>query len=170
MHRSRLESVAVGHDSRDGTLAADEGRLHMSMTMNDDQLKRQEETPLYIAFVWFYRIIAVYSLIYGVMYWVRLIGIYDGSLWRFDLMPVHWQLASASLAVLFPVAAIGLWMMVSWGPVIWIAAAAGEVVMHAGFPQLYGSRPLTVASHITVLLLFIIFALAWQIQRRRKKR
>ena len=73
-------------------------------------------------------------------------------------------------ARLFPVAAIGLWMMVSWGPVIWVAAAAGEVIMYAGFPQLYGSRPLTVASHVTVLVMFIGFAIAWQIQRRRKKR
>ncbi len=107
------------------------------MIMNDDQLTKPEETLAYTGFVWFHRIVAVYCLVFGVTYWVRLIGIYDGPLWRFDLMPLHWQLASASLAALFPVAAIGLWMMVSWGPVIWLAAAAGEVIMHFGFPQLY---------------------------------
>ncbi len=140
------------------------------MSMNDEQLRKPEETSLYMAFVWFYRIVAAYSLVYGILYWVRLIGIYEGELWRFDLMPLHWQLASASLAVLFPVAAIGLWMMVSWGPVIWIAAAAGEAAMYAGFPQLFGSRPLTVASHTAVLLVFAGFAIARQIERRRKKR
>ena len=38
--------------------------------------------------------IAVYCLMFGVLYWVRLIGNYDGPLWRFDLMPVHWQVVT----------------------------------------------------------------------------
>src|SRR5690606_27666620 len=70
-------------------------------------------------FVWFQRVIAAYCLMFGVLYWIRLIGLYDGSLWRFDLMPIHWQVAVVTLAVFFPFAAIGLWMLASWGPVIW---------------------------------------------------
>ena len=82
--------------------------------------------------------IALYCLLFGVLYWIRLIGIYDGALWRFDLMPVHWRVTTVVLAAFFPFAGIGLWMMASWGPVIWFICAATEAVMYLGFPELFG--------------------------------
>ena len=91
-------------------------------------------TILEAAFVWFQRLIAGYCLLFGILYWVRLIGVYDGPLWRFDLMPVHWQIAAVTLAVFFPFAAIGLWMLASWGPVIWVICAVTETVMYFVFP------------------------------------
>ena len=68
-------------------------------------------------------LIAAYCLLFGVLYWIRLIGYYAGPLWRFDLMPVHWRVAGVMLAAFFPFAAIGLWMLASWGPVIWFICA-----------------------------------------------
>ncbi len=44
------------------------------------------------------------------------------------------------LAAFFPFAGIGLWMMASWGPVIWFICAATESVMYLGFPDLFGQR------------------------------
>jgi hypothetical protein len=120
-----------------------------------------------VAFCWFHRFVAGYCLLFGVLYWIRLIGLYDGVLWRFDLMPVHWQIASISLAVLFPFAAIGLWMMASWGPVIWFLCAAAEVIMYAGFPGLFGQRQLVVISHAVVALLYATFRLVLFVQKRR---
>ena len=58
-----------------------------------------------IIFAWFQRVIAGYCLLFGILYWIRLIGFYPGALWRFDLMPVHWQVAAVMLAVFFPFAA-----------------------------------------------------------------
>ncbi|TIU07957.1 MAG: hypothetical protein E5W44_20055, partial [Mesorhizobium sp.] len=102
-----------------------------------------------------------------VLYWVRLIGIYPGELWRFDLMPVHWQVAAATLAVFFPFAAAGLWMLASWGPVIWFICAATETVMYAGFPNLFGHRILIVVSHACVALLYIVFRVVIWLQKRQ---
>lgn len=110
-----------------------------------------------VTYYWFHRVIALYCLLFGVLYWVRLIGIYDGSLWRFDLMPVHWKVAAVVLAAFFPFAAIGLWMMASWGPVIWFICAATETVMYVGFPELFGHRWLIVASHLFVVALYLAF-------------
>ena len=67
-------------------------------------------TTLDLGWEWFHRAVAAFGLLCGLFYWTRLIGINDGAEWRFDLMPVHWQVASVSLAVLFPFAASGLWM------------------------------------------------------------
>lgn len=120
-----------------------------------------------IAFQWLHRVVAFYCLLFGLLYWVRLIGLYDGDNWRFDLMPVHWQIAATSLAVLFPFAASGLWMLASWGPVIWFICAAMEAVMYVGFPELFGHRQGLVISHALVALLYLGFRTVLYLQKRR---
>ncbi|MBL8584551.1 MAG: hypothetical protein JNL61_20295, partial [Rhizobiaceae bacterium] len=119
-------------------------------------------------FVWFQRVIAAYSLLFGLLYWIRLIGLYSGPLWRFDLMPVHWQVATVTLAVFYPFAAIGLWMLASWGPVIWFICAATETVMYALFPALYGYRFSIVLSHLLVVALYCAFRIVIYTQRRAR--
>lgn len=120
-------------------------------------------------FPWFLRITSVYSLAFGVLYWVRLIGWYDGPDWRFDTMAVEWQIAAVSLAALFPFAAIGLWMTASWGPVIWFFCAAMEVGMYAGLPQTFGARPVVVISHALVAMVYLAFRLALHFGRRQAR-
>lgn len=124
-------------------------------------------TTLQISFEWFLRAVAVYSLILGLMYWVRLVGIYPGADWRFDLMPVHWKVVSVVLAVLFPFAASGLWMLASWGPVIWFICAALEMTMHLWFPELYGARPEFMLAHVAIALVYGAFRVAFFVESRR---
>jgi len=124
-------------------------------------------TAAEMAFAWFLRVVAVYCLFFGVLYWVRLIGFYPGSLWRFDLMPMQWQVAAATLAVLFPFAAIGLWMLASWGPVIWFFCAVIESTMYAGLPALFGQRYPIVAAHFLVALIYIALRLLIYFQSRK---
>lgn len=118
-------------------------------------------------FVVFQRVIALYCIMFGVLYWIRLIGLYGGPLWRFDLMPAHWQIAASCLAVLFPFAGIGLWMLSSWGPVIWFICAAAETAMYVGLPSLFGSRPQIAGLHLAVALLYLAFRVVIAMQRRR---
>lgn len=122
------------------------------------------------AFAWFLRIISVYCLLFGVLYWVRLIGFYDAPLWRFDRMPVYWQVTATMLAVFYPFAAIGLWMLASWGPVIWFICAATEITMYAGFPELFGHRLAVVLSQILVVLLYVAFRTVIFLQKRQTER
>lgn len=137
--------------------------------MNDSASRLREIHPSAVeaAFALFLRVVAAYCLLFGILYWIRLIGLYDGPLWRFDLMPVHWQIAAVILSVFFPFAAIGLWMLSSWGPVIWFICAATEFVMYACFPDLFGSRPLIVAAHIVVALIYAGFRVVLHLQRRQ---
>ncbi len=120
-----------------------------------------------IAFEWFQRLVALYCLLFGIYYWVRLVGFYPGSLWRFDLMPTQWQVVTAMLAVLFPVAAIGLWMLSSWGPVIWFICAATEAVMYGGLPQRFGRLDPVLIVHLAVALVYVGFRATLFFQRRR---
>ncbi|EJF87266.1 DUF6163 family protein [Bartonella rattimassiliensis] len=74
------------------------------------------------------RFLALICLILGIFYWIRLVGVFPGILWRFDLMPWQWQFASAILAILYPIALIGLWMYSLWGIVLWGIAALIETI------------------------------------------
>lgn len=123
---------------------------------------------LEFTYEWFCRALALSCAAFGLLYWVRLIGIYNGALWRFDLMPLHWQVAAVALSVLFPIAATGLWMTVSWGPVIWLIAAATELVMYAGFPELYGTWPTLIAAHVMTVIIFVAFRVLLFFEHRRR--
>lgn len=133
-----------------------------SADLRDDAL---QPSPAEIGFIWFYRVIALYCLLFGISYWMRLIGYYDG--WRFDLMPYYWQMASASLAVLYPIAGIGLWMIASWGPVMWCVCAAAEAIMYLGFSDYFGSSMAVLAAHLLVAAGYAAFRIAIGRQRRR---
>ncbi|WP_157014640.1 DUF6163 family protein [Mesorhizobium xinjiangense] len=139
--------------------------------MTEDGLETPRLGPTLVdsAFVWFLRIVAAFCLVFGILYWVRLVGFYDGLQWRFDTMPVHWQVAAVSLAVLFPFAGIGLWMMASWGPVIWFLCAAIEAAMYAGFPELFGHKSALVVAHVLVAALYIAFRVAIHFERRKEQ-
>ena len=119
-------------------------------------------------FVWFERLVAGYCLFFGALYWGRIVGYSDMAGWRFDLMPVHWRIVSATLAVFFPFAAIGLWMLASWGPVIWLICAGTELTMHLGLPGLFGESRLTVASHLATIALYAAFRVVIFLQKRAR--
>ena len=137
----------------------------MSLDLQENRFTGPSMTQ--IAFEWFQRLVAVYCLLFGIYYWVRLVGFYPGSLWRFDLMPVEWQIAASTLAVLFPFAAIGLWMLSSWGPVVWFICAAAEAVMYAGLPERFGRLDPVLIVHLAVAVAYVVFRLALFLQRRR---
>lgn len=140
--------------------------------MTQDGIKASVLQPALIenVFAAFQRIVAAYCLLFGVFYWIRLIGYFPGPLWRFDTMPVEWQIVSVTLAALYPVAGIGLWMTASWGPVIWFICAAIEIVMYGLMGGVFGSRWMLVTSYILIALLYIGFraALVWHARQARK--
>ncbi len=137
--------------------------------MTDARHQPLAPSTVELLFGWFQRIIAIYCLMFGILYWVRLVGFYDGTLWRFDLMPVHWQIVTATLAVFFPFAAAGLWTQASWGPVIWFICAATETTMYLALSDQFGYRPTIVVSHVCVAVLYLTFRLVIYLQGRRAR-
>ena len=115
----------------------------------------------------FLRLVAVSCFWFGLNYWAMLIGFSFGGGGRFDLLPVPWRVAATALAVIYPVAALGLWLLVSWGPVIWVVAAGAEIVMFKVYPQIFGAKPLIVILHAAVAVTFVLFRAAILYQRAR---
>jgi hypothetical protein len=115
----------------------------------------------------FHRLIAIACLIMGLFYWVRLLGFYPGLMWRFDLMPVHWQVASVILAVIYPFASVGLWLVAPWGAVIWFLCAGAEVVMFGVLPDLFGHNYPLIGFHLVVAVVYAVLRFARYRSRRR---
>ncbi|KQQ91541.1 DUF6163 family protein [Aureimonas sp. Leaf324] len=130
----------------------------------------RDETINRTLIVWLCRIAGLAMFGMGLVYWIRLIGVFDGPLWRFDLMPVWWRIACPSLAVLYPVAGTGLWLAASWGGVIWILVAACEGVMRLGFPHLFGTDPLLLGGHAFGLALLAALRIVGAVERHRRLR
>ena len=118
----------------------------------------------------FLRLAAVAALWFALQYWAMLTGLSFGGKGRFDLLPPAWKAAATALAVLFPVAAVGLWLLVSWGPVIWLIAAATEIAMHEAYPSIFGIDRLLILTHLAIAVLFVLFHIALFFQRRRQAR
>ena len=116
------------------------------------------------------RLTALACLWFALQYWAMLTGIGFSGRGRFDLLPPAWRAASTALAVLFPVAAVGLWLLVSWGPVVWLIAAATEIAMHEVYPSIFGVNRLVVFMHVAVAVVFVLFRIALALERRRQAR
>ena len=137
------------------------------MTHETSALPKRSLTD--ILFVLFLRLIAIACLWFGLQYWSMLVGYSLGGHGRFDLLDSPWKVAGAGLAVVFPVAALGLWLTVSWGPVIWVLAAGAQILMYGLWPAIFGHNPLVMILHGCVALIYCAFRAALFIEKRRQR-
>lgn len=121
-----------------------------------------------ILYVIFLRVVAIACFWFGLQYWAMLVGYSLKGMARFDLLTLPWKVAASSLAVLFPVASLGLWLTVSWGPVLWLLAAASQVSMYVVWPDIFGHNRLVPLLHGFTAVLYVVFRLSLWIEARRK--
>ncbi|MCC2609278.1 DUF6163 family protein [Neorhizobium sp. Rsf11] len=136
--------------------------------MEPDSLNVPRRTLTEILYVIFLRMIALICFWFGLQYWAMLVGYSLHGMARFDLLSLPWKVAASSLAVLFPVASLGLWLAVSWGPVLWAIAAVTQVLMYMVWPEIFGYNRLVPLMHGLVAALYIVFRLSLWIEARRK--
>ncbi|WP_338022074.1 DUF6163 family protein [Allorhizobium sonneratiae] len=139
-----------------------------SHAMMDDSVHASRQSLTGLLFVIFLRIVATACLVMGLQFWSLLIGYSGNGLGRFDLLSVPWRLAASSLSVIFPVAAVGLWMAASWGAVVWLIAALIQCTMYGIWSRIFGSEPLLLVFHALVALVYLAFQLVLMQQRHSK--
>ena len=139
--------------------------------MENDSPAVPRRTLTEILFVIFLRMVALSCFWFGLEYWAMLVGYSGGGSGRFDLLPLPWKVAGAALSVVFPIAALGLWLTVSWGPVIWLVAAGSQALMYTVWPEIFGRNPYIVPMHAAVVVLYVALRLAlWREKRRQAER
>ncbi len=139
------------------------------MDTPSEGMKEKRPTTAEIVFVWFLRLMAIIAMISGLSYWSQLTGIGSADLPRFDELPVHWQVPWVVLAVLLPCASMGLWMLTSWGVVLWAAASVLEIAVYGVWSDSYISRPTVVFGHIVALTLLAAILIVIALQRYRDR-
>jgi hypothetical protein len=137
-------------------------------SMRPDSPIVPKRTLSQILFVVFLRLVALACLWFGLQYWSMLVGYSLQGRGRFDLLALPWQVAAPALAVLFPVASLGLWLAVSWGPVLWVLAVTVQYLMYAMWFDVFGTNRLVLAFHALVAVLYGLFRLALWLEERRK--
>lgn len=142
------------------------GYCGYSVPMIDESVHPPKFSITDLLFVVFLRIVAFIGLWFGLEFWAMLVGYSHNGLARFDLLTVSWRIATCSLAVIFPVAGIGLWMTVSWGPVIWAIGAITQILMYGVWPKIFGENPLLISFHIIVAVVYLAFRLALLLEKR----
>lgn len=93
-----------------------------------------------ILFLVFMRLVAVSCFWFGLQYWAMLTGYSLGGHGRFDMLNLPWRVAGSALAVIFPVAALGLWLGASWGAVMWVMGAGTQIAMYKVWPHIFGAN------------------------------
>ena len=114
----------------------------------------------------YFKFVAAMILFYGVRYWMMILGIWDDT-YRFDIMLNHWRVLTATLAVLMPVASLGLWGFFQWGIAIWIMIVIIECTAYFFMADLFGSQLSLVSFHISSVFLLLIYKLAKVLDKSR---
>jgi hypothetical protein len=114
------------------------------------------------------RMVAAACLWFAFRIWSDLIGYGAGGALRIDLLDTDQQAAVATLAVLYPVAAIGLWLRGSWGPVVWTVAAIVEIARHESQAGGFEKATPTLLMIASTVLLYLALRLALWLRKPPK--
>lgn len=112
--------------------------------------------PWSLALTAYLRGIAALLILLGLRHWIYISGIFTEPAWSFESMNLAWRFVTIHMAVVDPVAAVGLWMRVAWGNVLWVYVAVFEIAIHTVFADTFGFDPLIVGFHVVSLLIFIV--------------
>ncbi len=129
----------------------------MQMANDDPSAKPEvERDRLELAFDIFLIALSVLMLLLGLREWAVILGVLPGATGSFEAMSEAWKVATMYLSVIDLVAAVGLWMRVAWGKVVWLLAALSGIALHTVFIPTYGSDLPIVLLHVLTIAAFVV--------------
>ena len=136
------------------------------MAIMDPALASRSKGIVERTFGVFLRMLAVVSLVSGLIYWAELTGIFGDQRARFDVLTPHGRALYATLAVLMPAAALGLWLATRWGIVLWVMAALAEIIAYWLMAAQFPPRPGVAIGNAACLAVLVLTAGATLLERR----
>jgi hypothetical protein len=114
-----------------------------------------------VALVVFVRILAVVFIVSGLRRWAIVLGPLapDGD---FLNLPMPLVVATIFFAVCDLVAAVGLWLLASWGTVVWLIAALTETVLHTVFQKMFPLDPKLIAFHLVSVVIYACLTIIYE--------
>jgi hypothetical protein len=122
------------------------------MTLREHRTTPEHDGTRYLRTIDIYgRLVSIVLMLFGLREWAVILGVATSYGGPFEAMTIAWKMATMYLAVVDLVAAVGLWMRVAWGNVLWVCAAASEVAFHTFFTNTFGSDYTIVVFHLFAL-------------------
>ncbi|AQT44733.1 hypothetical protein BBC0244_010220 [Bartonella apihabitans] len=135
----------------------------------DNQLRQVAKPNLVLSsYSIFLHCLAFVALLFSIFYWIRMVGVFHGTLWRIDRMPWLWQVLTVSLSVVYPIAALGLWMGSLWGIILWFFAALTESLAFTVYSSSFIFFPSLAVFHFLVAILFVMFRGFLYLKKKKK--
>ncbi|MCX5493814.1 DUF6163 family protein [Kaistia dalseonensis] len=119
------------------------------------QLPSEPDNPYALALTIYLRGIALVLIVLGLRHWLFIVGVFEEDGWNLQTMNSAWRFVTIHLGVIDLVAAVGLWMRVSWGNVLWIYVTIFELAMHTVFAERFGFYPILVGFQTISLCVFV---------------
>lgn len=88
--------------------------------------------------MWFQRLAGGFMIFKGLTHWASLFGAGDGAGSQFEKLPLDAQAATVFFAVIDLVAGVALWLGSTWGAMLWLLAAAVQVLADVVVLELSG--------------------------------
>ncbi|WP_181703605.1 DUF6163 family protein [Chthonobacter albigriseus] len=117
-----------------------------------------------LALVIMVRILAMLFMASGLQRWAVVLGPLAPK-GDFLSLPTEQMVATVFFAVTDLVAAVGLWLLASWGTVVWLISALTEVVLKSFFREIFGYDPAIIVFHGATVVMYAV--LTWLYERSR---
>lgn len=135
-------------------------------------MRKASETPDRAAFfdarlalVLAVRVLAVVFIVSGLKRWGIILGpLAPGG--DFQNLPIEPAVSTIFFSVADLVSAVGLWLLASWGTVVWLITALTEVVLHSAFRAIFGFEPALIAFHVGSVFIYAVLTFFYERSRR----
>ncbi len=125
--------------------------------------REQIETRWGLILVIFMRLLAVLWILQGLLQWSLFMVPREAI---FDRLSTGQVSAIIFFAVIDFLAAVGLWLATPWGGVLWLFAAASQIVVAMSVRHVFATSWVAVDA----VLIFVYFVLTWQASRLSQDR
>lgn len=94
---------------------------------------RRQRPRWTLALVWFMRLLALLWIAKGLSFWSVIVGA-QNPLPPFEARSLGFQATVIYFAVVDLIAAVGLWLVATWGGVLWLLAVMSHLILATFFP------------------------------------
>jgi hypothetical protein len=107
---------------------------------------------------WFMRLLAILWIMKGLSAWAVILGVWMPA-GLFEARPTGYQAAIIYFALVDLIAAVGLWMVSTWGGVMWLLAVMSHLILAAFFPRIVSGGAAIPIAFLGLLITYL--AVSW---------